>query len=101
MALINHGKVEFRGSPLDLINRSKGSVFRLSMPREKELEITDSVEIVSRAEAGNQVVIRAVSKDGKIPDGAQLMSDPTLEEAYLAFMSSGGRNVPASDKEVK
>lgn len=100
MALINHGKVEFRGSPLDLINRSKGSVFRLSMPREKELEITDSIEIVSRAEAGNQVVIRAVSKRGQIPEGAQQVSDPTLEEAYLAFMSSGTGDVPGGEEEV-
>ncbi|MFC1839696.1 ATP-binding cassette domain-containing protein [Thermodesulfobacteriota bacterium] len=99
MALINHGKVEFRGSPVELINQSKGWVFQLSIPKEKEYELIESIEIVSREETGNEVTIRAVSKDGLLPDGAQPVSDPTLEEAYLAFMSSGGRNVLSSGKE--
>lgn len=100
MALINHGKVEFRGSPVELINQSKGRVFKLSMPREKEPELTESLEIVSREEIRNEVTIRAVSKDGKLPIGAQQVSNPTLEEAYLAFMSSGGGNLHASDREA-
>jgi hypothetical protein len=100
MALIDHGKVEFRGSPYELINRSKGSVFQLSMPREKELELTESLEIVSREETGREVTIRAVSKKGGLPSGAQPVSDPTLEEAYLAFMAEEGRGVKASEKEA-
>jgi ABC-2 type transport system ATP-binding protein len=100
MALINHGKVEFRGSPHELIDRSKGSVFQLSMPREKELELTESLEIVSREETGREVTIRAVSKKGRLPSGAQPVSDPTLEEAYLAFMAEEGRGVNTSEKEA-
>jgi ABC-type multidrug transport system ATPase subunit len=100
LALIDHGKVEFRGSPVDLINQSKGSVFQLSMPREKEYELIESIETVSREEKGNEVTIRAVSKDGKLPDGAEPVKNPTLEEAYLAFMSSGVKKVPASGKEA-
>jgi ABC-2 type transport system ATP-binding protein len=98
MALINHGKVEFRGSPLELINRSKGSVFQLSMPREKELELTESLEIVSREESLKEVTIRAVANKENLPAEAQPVSDPTLEEAYLAFMASEGRNVITSEK---
>jgi len=100
MALINHGKVEFRGSPLELINRSRGCVFQLSMPREKELELTESLEIVSRDETGREVTIRAVSSKENLPAGSQPVSDPTLEEAYLAFMASEGSNINTSEKEV-
>lgn len=100
MALINKGKVEFRGSPLELINRAKGAVFQLSVSREKEYELADTLEIVSREEKGMEVFIRAVSKDGSSPEGARPVSDPTLEEAYLAFMSSGVRNIPASEEET-
>ena len=34
---------------------------------------------------------RAVSRDGGLPEGAEKIADPTLEEAYLAFMAARGR----------
>ena len=48
-------------------------------------------QIVSRVRDGEQTKIRAVSRDGKVPGGAQTIADPTLEEAYLAFMAARGR----------
>jgi hypothetical protein len=35
--------------------------------------------------------VRAVSGDGRTPAGAEVAGDPTLEEAYLAFMAARGR----------
>jgi len=48
MALIDHGKVEFRGSPSELIKRAVGSVFEITIPHQDEAQVTANLEIVSR-----------------------------------------------------
>ena len=57
-------------------------------------------EIVSQVETGAGILIRAVSKDGGLPEGAKPVEDPTLEEAYLAFMAARGR-ADAAQEEVE
>jgi ABC-type multidrug transport system ATPase subunit len=92
MALIDRGRVEFRGSPSELIKKSMGSVFEITIAQEQdEAEITDSFEIVSREENSNGTTIRAVSDDVNLPVGAKPVENPNLEEAYLAFMASKER----------
>ena len=100
MALIDHGKVKFRGSPEELINRAKGIVFKMSMPRSDELELTETFEVISREDTDKMVTIRAVSRDGRLPEGAEPIKDPSLEEAYVAFMVVEGKKHSASEKEA-
>jgi len=91
MALIDHGKVEFRGTPSELIGRAKGSVWEITIPASAEGELGTNVEIVSRVPDGSNIRIRAVCGDGSPGPNAQPIEDPTLEEAYLAFMAARGR----------
>lgn len=103
MALIDKGRVEFRGSPADLIKRAKGSVFEITVtPQQYESEISASFEIVSQEKSSNGISIRAVSGNGDLPAGATPVEHPDLEEAYLAFIASKGRTVDSleSQKEV-
>ena len=100
LALIDHGKVKFRGSPEELMNRSKGIVFKMSVPRSNETELTETLEIISREDTDQSVTIRAVSRDGTLPEGAEPIKDPGLEEAYVAFMVAQGKKLGASEKEV-
>ena len=100
LALIDHGKVEFRGSPTELMTRAKGSVFEIRVSPKDEAEITADLEVVSREEKGNEVFIRAVTSNGKLPAGAKPVDNPNLEEAYLAFMAARGRVEEASRKEL-
>jgi ABC-2 type transport system ATP-binding protein len=100
MALIDHGKVEFRGSPTELMNRAKGSVFEIRVSLNDEAEVTADLEVVSREEKGNEVLIRAVSSNGGLPAGAKPVDNPNLEEAYLAFMAARGRAEQASREEL-
>jgi ABC-2 type transport system ATP-binding protein len=103
MALIDRGRVEFWGSPKELLEQARGSVFGITIPPGRdEAEITDSFEIVSREENSNGTTIRAVSDGANLPAGAKLVENPNLEEAYLAFMVSKGRarNSFESGKEV-
>ncbi len=96
IALIDHGRVEFRGNPTELIQRAKGSVFEITVARTDEAEMSANLEIVSREDNGHGVTIRAVSNDGNLPAGAKPVENPNLEEAYLAFMASRGRTEDAS-----
>jgi ABC-type multidrug transport system ATPase subunit len=100
MALIDHGKVEFRGSPAELVTMAKGSVFELTIPREKEADLLAELEIVSRTNTREGIRIRAVNENGGPPEGAIPVDDPTLEEAYLAFMAARGR-ADAAQEEVE
>jgi ABC-2 type transport system ATP-binding protein len=102
LALIDHGRVEFRGSPGELIHRAKGSVFEISVTLQNEAAIIASAEVVSREENGGKVTMRAVSGEGNLPPGATPVEDPNLEEAYLAFMAARGRRgEEAANKEGK
>lgn len=95
LALIDHGKVVFRGSPAELMSQAQGSVFEIRMSHKEEAQMTSNLEIVSREETNNEVGIRAVSSSGILPAGARPVEDPNLEEAYLAFMATRGRTKDA------
>ena len=49
------------------------------------------MEIVSHVATASGTSMRAVSTDGSVPEGARPVENPTLEEAYLAFMAEHGR----------
>jgi ABC-2 type transport system ATP-binding protein len=89
MALIDAGKVVFRGAPADLVSKARGRVFELETALGQEPQLGDDAEIVSRVEKGSVVVVRAVTA-GAIPHRAREV-DPSLEEGYLAFMAARGR----------
>jgi ABC-type multidrug transport system ATPase subunit len=91
LALIDSGKIVFRGSPEDLMRQSHGRVFQVATDAAGQAAFEERYEVVSRVKDGETTRIRAVSRDGGLPDGAKVVDDPTLEEAYLAFMAARGR----------
>jgi len=91
LALIDEGKIVFRGSPSELVQNARGKVFEVTVGAVTEAQLTQSYEVVSRSREGDGTVIRAVSGDGSAPEGARRVEDPTLEEAYLAFMAARGK----------
>ena len=94
MALINKGRVEFRGSPTELIKKAKGSVFEITVtPEQYESGIIPNYEIVSQEKNSDGITLRVVSINGDLPAGATAVDNPNLEEAYLAFMASKGQTV--------
>jgi len=91
LALIDSGRIEFRGSPQELVARAKGRVFEVRGDRSSEVALPEGVEIVSRVRDDEGTRVRAVSPDGSLPPNARPVDDPTLEEGYLAFMAARGR----------
>ena len=68
LALIDHGKVEFRGSPENLIARAKGKVFEMTLAEGEKSVSEGDFEVVSQEQRLKRTIIRAVSKNGSIPD---------------------------------
>ncbi len=98
LALIDAGQIVFRGSPAELVARAAGRVFQIE---ERGGAATDAAfEVVSRVRDGAVTRIRAVARDERLPAGAEPVADPTLEEAYLAFMAARGRAEVAALSEA-
>ena len=100
LALIDSGKIEFRGSPADLIERAKGQVFEVRFPVDQKPQLDAGIEIVTQSRDAEGTRIRAVAAAANLPDAAVPVEQPTLEEAYLAFMSARGRADAAVTQEA-
>ncbi len=97
IALIDKGKVVFQGSPVDLIRQALGKVFEALLPVDGEAKLPPGVEVVSRVREGVGIRIRGVAAGVALPEEAEPVEEPTLEEAYLAFMAERGRVEAAID----
>lgn len=92
LALIDNGKIVFRGSPQQLLQHAGKHVFEMQVDKAQEAAlVAEGVEIVSRVTDGSLSRIRAVAADGSIPPGGAPVTEPTIEEGYLGFMASRGR----------
>jgi len=94
LALIDAGRIVFRGSPADLLTRARGTVFQVA-----ESDLPPGVEVVSRTREAEGMKVRAVCKAGQVPASARVIDDPTLEEAYLSFMVARDRAEAARAEE--
>jgi ABC-type multidrug transport system ATPase subunit len=99
LALIDAGKIVFRGSPARLASHAEGRVFEVLTAHDAQLD--PRYEIVSRTRDGVGMRVRGVSPDRAFPSGAEPVADPTLEEAYLAFMAARGRAEVATVETVE
>jgi ABC-type multidrug transport system ATPase subunit len=99
LALIDRGRVRFRGSPAELAARAAGRVVELVATTGTDV-VPPGLEVVSRTVRDGTTVLRLVIGDGTAPSGAKAVADVTLEEAYLAFMAEQGRADAVASEEV-
>jgi ABC-type multidrug transport system ATPase subunit len=100
LALIDGGRIVFRGSPARLAEQAQGKVFELLLPPDgAEPPIDAAWENVSRVRDADGVRLRGFSGGGRFPPGATAVASPTLEEGYLAFMAARGRAEAAAVEE--
>jgi ABC-type multidrug transport system ATPase subunit len=103
IALINEGKLEFSGAPVQLIEQARGRVLEYTVSPAEELELHEQLEVVARTAAGgNRVTLRGVLKDSAVRTSVpgQAVDKITLEEAYLAFVLNQGRHLDEQEMEA-
>jgi ABC-type multidrug transport system ATPase subunit len=100
VALIDRGRVVFRGAPAELASSARGRVFEIVLPPGFEDRLGTDVEIVARQPQGTSVRVRGVSASASLPPGAEPVAEPTLEEGYLVFMAQRGRVEAALAEET-
>ena len=86
IAIINHGKLLIRSSPEDLLQLVEGKIWE-SVISSNELPATKQKHLLSsiiRRKDGLHIRIVAETNPGQ---EAQVVSTPTLEEAYLYYIS--------------
>lgn len=96
LALLDRGRVEFRGSPTELVGLAQGKVVEIDTKEAGGDEFGNRLEIVQQYSVDGGTRLRGVIKGDPIPN-ARAVNDVTLEEAYLAFMVDRGRNVDDLD----
>ena len=72
-----------------------GQVFQVVATELQVDDIESNYDIVSTTVSGSNVILRGVAGDQDLPDGAEVVKQPTLEEGYMAFMASRGRGAAA------
>jgi len=93
LALIDHGHLQFRGAPSELVALARGKVCEMDVTETAEADVSARMEVVARTVRNSLIHLRGVIKDRVVPAGARVVNDITLEEAYLAFMADRGRNI--------
>ena len=96
LALLDRGRVEFRGSPAELIGLAAGKVIEVDLDGAPDASLIERLEVVQQQLVNGKTRIRGVLKDGMLP-GARPVDGITLEEAYLAFMVGRGHDAVELD----
>ena len=100
IAILDEGQVVFQDSPSALLSEAEGTVFTATVEHRGAPLIEAAFEIVSRIPRGSEMQIRFVSDGNQaLPDGAEQVDKPSLEEAYLAFMLKRGRAEAARENQ--
>ncbi len=101
IAIIDDGTLAFQGTPTKFLKNAVGSVFEIKVPTESAHSVESKHEIVSRTFDGTNVVFRVVGKSAnEFNTDASQVEEPTLEEAYLAFMAKRGKLEQADQTET-
>jgi multidrug efflux pump subunit AcrB/ABC-type multidrug transport system ATPase subunit len=81
VAVLGGGQVRFDGSPLDMVERTRGVVWQAQVDEERFTQLRKTERIVHHMRDGEQIRVRLLSVNQPLPD-AQAVT-PTLEDAYL------------------
>ena len=94
IALLDKGKIIFKGSPGQLLKQAEGKTWELEVDASKLEEVKKSFTVVTTSGKPDRMKIRVV---GDVSEGMNMKPvDPTLEDAYIYFIDSFTKPVPIS-----
>jgi ABC-2 type transport system ATP-binding protein len=80
--LLHRGRLRFDGTPEDLADQARGSVFRTLVADADLAEFSRRYRVTSRVRVLEGIAVRAIARPGEPVAGEPV--EPNLEEAYLA-----------------
>jgi ABC-2 type transport system ATP-binding protein len=87
LLLLARGELRYDGSVAGLLDRARGRVFETVVSSADVRAVAAQYRITTRVRVANGIRIRGVAAAGQELPGAA--ADPSLEEAYLAEVSTG------------
>ena len=93
MAVLAAGRIQLEGAPLDLIERSRGTVWAKTIGRERLAEVQASHEVISTRLLSGSTVIHILSD--KDPGDGFLPVEGGLEDVYLSTLVRSRRTAAA------
>jgi ABC-2 type transport system ATP-binding protein len=91
IALLDRGQIIFQGAPSALVKAAAGKVFEVAASESTLETLERDYEIVSSTVVDGQVRLRGIAGNRPLPTGATAVSEPSLEESYVAFMTGRGQ----------
>ena len=86
MAILNEGSLVYEGTPDQLVDQSKGFVWRAEVSQEEYEQMKEDFPIISTIPSGAGWEIQFV---GNKPPGINAREvEPNLEHAYVQFMDN-------------
>lgn len=84
LALLNKGNVEFKGSPEELINKTKGHVWQVTTSGFEYEMLKEKYAIISTIPAEEGWEVQLVGDELNVKNAIEI--EPNLEHAYVYFM---------------
>jgi ABC-type multidrug transport system ATPase subunit len=84
MAVLEKGRLAFKGSPDGLISKAKGHVFQVNVAENEMNAIMETYPVISTIPSGSGWDVQIVADKLNGFEGSEV--EPTLEHAYVYFM---------------
>lgn len=88
MGVLARGRLRFDGSPSDLIRRAEGRVWTVETDGSTASHLRTLGQVTSTVRTGKGLSLRLVTPERPHPSAAP--AEPTLEDAYLDLIATGG-----------
>mgnify|MGYP001274232492 CR=1 FL=1 len=89
VAVLNHGRLIFNGSPQELMEQARGMVWRAAVPIESWGEYEQRFPVLASRSVNGRMEARLLSEHAPAPDSQP--AEPGLEDGYVAVMQSAAR----------
>lgn len=84
LAILNKGKILYKGSVKELLESAKGYVWSANIERDELDAIRESYPVISTVSEGSTIKLKLISKNNPIKNAVSVM--PSIEDAYMKIM---------------
>ncbi|KAA3619847.1 MAG: ATP-binding cassette domain-containing protein [Calditrichaeota bacterium] len=86
LAVLNGGRVIFRGSPEQLQNRARGLVYEAMISEDRFAEVQQSLNLIQHNKTNDGIYVRFISISEPAAEIQTRSVEPNLEDAYLYLL---------------